>query len=449
MIDTICAIATAQAPAGLAVVRVSGPDAKNLSEELIRRPIKQTREMALASFYVEEQEIDEGLVCYFKAPSSYTGEDVVEIYCHGSCYIAQAILSQLISTGARLARPGEFTERAFLQGKIDLAQAEAVADLIASHSQAAAVASLQTLKGALSRRVAAIMDELTETRVQCEANIDFSSEDISPQSEAEVRDQLAHVLQRLVELREQTKQGAMLSQGLSLALVGPPNAGKSSLLNWLAADQIALVTDIPGTTRDVVKETIIIRDIKVQVLDTAGLRETHDQIELLGIMKTKETAQQAQCILFCVDASCFGPEDLSKHRAWLKEADIQAPVLYVLNKMDLLDASREREASEMMSDQAHVWVSVKDNQHKDMLIDSLWRILGYDDILPGVCMARDRHTALISEALLCLQELDEQTTLDIVAEHARMAQYALGQITGQVTVDDLLGKIFSQFCVGK
>ncbi len=447
--DTIVAAATSIQPAGLGVIRLSGSLAGSLAETLIRKELGLPRHMRLAEFFVQGECVDQGLVCFFESPSSYTGEDVVEISCHGSVYVVQALVNELIHLGARLARPGEFTERAFLNGKLDLAQAEAVADLISSESRAAAHASLQTLRGALSKRIHAVREELTTARVHCEANIDFSAEDISPENEERIRARVFKILKDLALLKESCQQGVILNQGVSVALIGPPNSGKSSMLNWLADDDVALVTDVPGTTRDVVKETLVLKGVKARVLDTAGIRDTHDQIEQLGIIKTKETAQGAQCLLFCLDVTAVCPEQITHYKQWLEQAGIQAPVVWVLNKTDLLSDAALSQVLTQLSLETFQAVSVKDGINKEGLVNALLSTIGYTGASQGVYMARSRHIAHLSQAITALEQVAEVGSFDLVAEQCRWAHNELGQIIGEVTVDDLLGKIFSEFCVGK
>ena len=445
---TIVAPATAPQSSAVAIVRLSGKDALSIAQKITNKRLIQPRKITRCEVFSDQTVIDDALVTYFQSPHSYTGEDVIEFSLHGSMAIVQEVLSLSMHYGATFAKPGEFTERAFLSGKIDLAQAESVADLIASQSTGAASAAVQTLKGALSTEVTKIRDAITELRVQIEAHIDFSDEDISPQSHDSIYNEMNQVRLSLDQLFKQCQQGVILSQGVTAALVGPPNAGKSSLLHHLAEEEVAIVSDIPGTTRDVVRQSVTIDGVTIKFCDTAGLRDTFDQIELLGIQRTQTTAEMAQLIIFCIDVSQESTQSIKKYQKWLKSFSLESPIIWVLNKTDLVEQTVVETWDKSLKGHCVQDISVHNNHNIDALRRLMLHQIGYHEATLSVYSARQRHLELIGQAIHWLKT-EDGCQWDIYAEHCRLSHEALGKIIGAVTVDDLLSEIFSTFCVGK
>ncbi len=442
--DTIAAVATPSGRGGVGIVRVSGPQAPIIARILLGR-LPTPREAVYLPFRDhDEQIIDEGIALFFPAPRSFTGEDVLELQGHGGPIVLDCLLRQVIRAGARLARPGEFSERAFLNGKIDLAQAEAIADLIDAGSEQAARSALRSLQGDFSRRVHAVVAELIQLRIYVEAAIDFPTEEIDFISESTVQHDLELVIHSLESLRQTAEQGAILRDGLNAVIVGKPNAGKSSLLNNLSGQETAIVTDIPGTTRDILRELIHIDGMPLHIIDTAGLRETEDIIEREGIRRTRAAIQQADVILWITDASVHSepPNDL--------ELNKKIPLVWVKNKIDL---TGELPGIKIHNDLNVISLSAKFRQGIDLLRDHLKSLVGFSSNIEGTFTARRRHLSAIDSALNHLREGFQQLSMhrasELLAEDLRQAQYALNEITGEFTNDDLLGKIFSSFCIGK
>ncbi len=428
----------------MGIVRVSGPQAPIIARILLGR-LPPPREAVYLPFRDhDEQIIDEGIALFFPAPRSFTGEDVLELQGHGGPIVLDCLLRQVIRAGARLARPGEFSERAFLNGKIDLAQAEAIADLIDAGSEQAARSALRSLQGDFSRRVHAVVAELIQLRIYVEAAIDFPAEEIDFISESTVQHDLELVIHSLESLRQTAQQGAILRDGLNAVIVGKPNAGKSSLLNNLSGQETAIVTDIPGTTRDILRELIHIDGMPLHIIDTAGLRETEDIIEREGIRRTRAAIQQADVILWITDASVPNelPNDL--------ELNKKIPLVWVRNKIDL---TGELPGIVIHNDLNVISLSAKFRQGIDLLREHLKLLVGFSSHIEGSFTARRRHLSAIDSALNHLREGFQQLSLhrasELLAEDLRQAQYALNEITGEFTADDLLGKIFSSFCIGK
>lgn len=442
--DTIAAVATPTGRGGVGIVRVSGPQTPIIARILLGR-LPNPREAVYLPFHDHDKQIiDEGIALFFPAPRSFTGEDVLELQGHGGPIVLDCLLRQVISAGARMARPGEFSERAFLNGKIDLAQAEAIADLIDAGSEQAARSALRSLQGDFSRRVNAVVAELIQLRIYVEAAIDFPAEEIDFISESTVQNDLALVIHSLEALRQTAQQGAILRDGLNAVIVGKPNAGKSSLLNNLSGQETAIVTDIPGTTRDILRELIHIDGMPLHIIDTAGLRETEDIIEREGIRRTRAAIQQADVILWITDASVHSelPDDL--------ELNKKIPLVWVKNKIDL---TGELPGVKIHGDLNVISLSAKFRQGIDLLRDHLKSLVGFSSTTEGSFTARRRHLSAIDQALNHLREGYQQLSVhragELLAEDLRQAQYALNEITGEFTADDLLGKIFSSFCIGK
>lgn len=437
--DLIAAIATAPGRGGVGVVRVSGPDVAALARGILGR-LPEPRRATFARFRDGVGEpIDEGIALYFAAPNSFTGEHVLELQGHGGPQVLNLVLQRCVELGARLALPGEFTRRAYLNGKLDLAQAEAVADLIDAHSAAAARAAVRTLDGAFSQRIDALVEALTRLRMLVEAKLDFPEEALDFLGAADAMGQLDAIDTRLAAVRAQARQGALLREGMTVVLVGQPNVGKSSLLNQLAGFEAAIVTDVAGTTRDAVRQAIQIDGVPVHIVDTAGLRDTEDTVERIGIARTWAMLEQADVALLLVDAV---------HGVGEGEAAILArmpaiPRLTIHNKIDMTDEAPKATDNE-------IWLSAKTGAGVALLREKLLALAGWQAAGEGAFMARARHLDAIARAATHLAEARENAAaLELFAEELRLAQAALAEITGAFTADDLLGEIFSRFCIGK
>lgn len=441
--DTIAAIATAPGAGGVGIVRLSGARAKAIAEAVSGRALTARQAHYVRFRDAQGEVVDDGLALYFAAPASYTGEDVVELQAHGSPAVLQELVARCVALGARRARPGEFSERAFLEGRLDLAQAEAVADLIAAADTRAARAARRALDGEFSRRVDALGDELLAIRVHVEAAIDFADEPIDTLGGAQLRARLAATAYALDELLRAAERGRRLRDGLHAVIVGPPNAGKSSLLNVLAGSDRAIVTDIAGTTRDLLHETIRIDGVELTLVDTAGLREGGDAIEREGMRRARGELGRADLAIVVLDA-----RDPAGGRAAVADAIADVPSrLWIHNKSDLLDTLSPG-AEDVVA------VSARTGAGIDALHARLRELAqgNADAAGEGAFTARARHVDALVQARAHLAEarvqLDHEA-LDLAAESLRLAHDALGEITGRVHADDLLGHIFSSFCIGK
>jgi tRNA modification GTPase len=442
--DTIVAVATGAAGAGVGIVRVSGPAAGPIAERLLGAAPRPRHAHFCRFTDADARIIDDGLLLHFPGPASYTGEDVLELHGHGNRYLLNALVERCCALGARPARAGEFTERAFLNGKLDLAQAEAVADLIAAGSEAAARAARRSLDGAFSKQVAALLEALTGLRIYIEAAIDFPEEEIDFLAGPEVRHRLADTRTRLAHLLREAERGVRLRDGLHVVIVGPPNAGKSSLLNALAGGERAIVTETAGTTRDLIRETVRIDGIELTLVDTAGLRESPDRIEAEGIRRAREEMARADLLLLVDDDS--RPE--AERGFW--RADLPAAqMLWLHSKIDL---SATPARSEDRADGRHLWLSASTGEGLDALRSELRRAAGQGEGADGAFSARARHLDALhrvaAQLELAGQRLYEGAG-ELAAEDLRLAQDALGEITGRLTSDALLGEIFGRFCIGK
>lgn len=443
---TIVAIATAPGRGGVGVIRLSGQNLMPLAEALSQDKTPKPRMAMYTDFYdADGQAIDNGLMLYFKAPASFTGEDVIELQGHGGPVVLNMLLKRCLALGAQMAQPGEFTKRAFLNNKLDLAQAESVADLIDASSQSAARSALRSLKGAFSEHIHALVDQLITLRMLVEATLDFPEEDIDFLEAANARGKLADIQSQLTRVLASASQGAILREGMQVVLVGAPNVGKSSLLNALAGDDVAIVTDIAGTTRDTVKEHIIIDGVPVHIIDTAGLRDTDDVVEKIGIERSEAAVKQADVALVLVDPreglNATTEAILAKLPEQLKRIEVQ-------NKIDLTQEQPAHVSRETGSDL--IKLSAKTGAGLDLLKQALLAQVGWQGEQEGLFLARERHVQALLQAqeeLLFASQID--TEIELLAEHLRLAQMALGEITGEFTADDLLGVIFSRFCIGK
>jgi len=451
--DTICAIATPPGSGGLGIVRLSGPRVQDIARQLAGR-LPEPRHATLADFRDGDGDIiDTGILLYFAAPQSFTGEDVLELQGHGGTFILQRLVDRALELGARAARPGEFSERAFLNDKLDLVQAEAIADLIQSDTDAAARAAQRSLQGVFSRQVQALQEQLTALRVFVEAAIDFPDEEIDFLAESDVLDRLAETRSRLSDLLREARQGRLLRDGIVLAIVGPPNAGKSSLLNALSGQDSAIVTEIPGTTRDVLRELIDLDGLPVHVADTAGIRETDDLIEAEGVRRARQALESADLVLLVQDAS--DPDRLgSSPGIDLPEG---MPCLYLENKVDRIAAER-LERLEQASGVDRLWISARTGHGIERLRRTIRERVGApggvgDGRVGGSFSARQRHIDALRRAERHLElgqtVMAERNAGELLAEELRLAQQSLGELTGEMLPDDLLGEIFSSFCIGK
>ena len=443
-VETICALATAIGQSGIGVVRVSGPLSKAIGQKLLHIELK-VRHAYYGSFYDKDSnKIDKGVSIYFPGPNSYTGEDVIEFQGHGGISVLRKLLETATFFGARLAEPGEFTKRAFLNGKMDLVQAEAVQDLIQSSSEQSALSAVRSLTGEFSEKINHLLADLTSLRVFVEATIDFSDEEIDFLESHEVSVKLQTLKNLLLEILESANQGAILRDGLYVAIAGKPNAGKSSLLNALTKQPSAIVTDIAGTTRDVLKETIHIDGMPLHIIDTAGLHNSNNIIEQEGIRRAHTEINNADVVLLVYDA-----KDKLADLSILPEAVKNKPIIYIRNKIDLLKAKAEIKEVEH---QTEVSLSAKNGDGIDLLRQALSEAAGYKPYSEGVFLARKRHILSIKLTLNYVNSAIEQLeggASELVAEDLRQAGMSLGTITGEFSSDDLLGEIFSSFCIGK
>ncbi|MBX3673160.1 MAG: tRNA uridine-5-carboxymethylaminomethyl(34) synthesis GTPase MnmE [Burkholderiales bacterium] len=443
--DTIAAIATAPGRGGIGVVRVSGPLAVPIARAVTGHALAP-RHATLCRFRGGGGEIlDEGIALLFPGPRSYTGEDVLELQGHGGPVVLREIVRRCVGLGARLAEPGEFTRRAFLNDRLDLAQAEAVADLIDAASAEAARGAARSLAGEFSARIAAVVEAITRLRLHVEACIDFPEEEIDPADRAAQHAMLAAARDDLARLFEGAAQGAVLREGLTVVLVGRPNVGKSSLLNRLAGEEVAIVTAVAGTTRDPVRATIAVEGVPIHLIDTAGLRESGDEVERIGIARTWEAIGRAGAAILIEEASGGAGEEESRILARIPQG---LPLARVTNKIDLagLPAGRESSGAEV-----RLRLSARTGEGVAALRAWLLEVAGWHPAGEGIFLARERHLVALREAAGHLANAAgaHMQAFELFAEDLRLAQAALGRITGEVTADDLLGQIFSRFCIGK
>jgi tRNA modification GTPase len=442
--DTIAAIATAPGRGGIGVVRVSGDGLGEFVFSLCgKQPV--SRQATLASFRAADGSvIDQGLILYFSGPNSFTGEDVIELQGHGGPVVMQMLLARCVELGARIARPGEFSQRAFLNDKLDLAQAEAIADLIDASTAGAVRSAQRSLSGEFSASVNALVAQLIELRMLVEATLDFPEEEIDVIRDTDASQRLEKLRTDVAALSRRAKQGSLLRTGLHVVLAGLPNVGKSSLLNRLAGEERAIVTDVAGTTRDTLRETIQIEGIPLHIIDTAGLRETADKVEQIGIARTWSEIEKADIVLQLVDAR--GGETPADHAVAVK-VPARLPRIVIHNKCDLAGIAPRRQSDKRYT---HIWLSAKQGQGMDLLHDELLRLAGWAGHGEDVILARERHLVAIARASADLDRAASQLRqLEFCAEELRLAQQALSEITGEFTPDDLLGEIFSRFCIGK
>ncbi|MBM4220463.1 MAG: tRNA uridine-5-carboxymethylaminomethyl(34) synthesis GTPase MnmE [Gammaproteobacteria bacterium] len=448
---TIAGRATPAGRGGIAVIRVSGPGVRQIAAAMLGQ-CPQPRHAGLCDFLdAEGQAIDTGIALFFPAPDSYTGEDVLELQCHGGVVVTELLLERVLALGARMARPGEFSERAFLNDKLDLLQAEAVADLIDAGSRAAARAAQRSLRGDFSAAVLALNEEVTELRVYIEAAIDFPDEELDLPGDTELRQRIATVAAHFKRLEQTTRQGCLLRDGLHVVLAGRPNSGKSSLFNALAGYAAAIVTSQPGTTRDLVREQINIDGLPLHVVDTAGLRSTLDPVEQEGVARTRAQLGVADLALLVIDASedAGKPADIA---GLLSEIPAGIPVLVVRNKIDL-SGEPPGAAAERLAGHPVLRVSALTGAGLDELRLAIKTLAGFSDPGEGTVIARQRHLDTLQRAQTHFEAgcrvLEDSQAGELFAEELLQVQNALAEITGEFGSDDLLGKIFSSFCIGK
>jgi len=443
--STIAAIATAHGRGGVGIIRISGNKAQSIAKAILGQ-LPSPRIATLLPFLdAKQQPIDDGIAIFFPNPHSFTGEDVLELQGHGGPIVLDMLLKRCIELGATIAQPGEFSERAFLNDKLDLAQAEAVADLIDSNSEQAARSAVRSLQGEFSKKVNSLLESLTQLRMYIEAALDFPEEEIDFLADSIVTDKINHIKEQITTLRASAKQGSLLRDGMQLVIAGRPNAGKSSLLNALSGQDTAIVTDIAGTTRDILKESINLDGMPLHIIDTAGLRNSNDPVEKIGIERAWQQIQQADLIILLIDAS-VGYQDIEKNIT--QELPNTVPVLKVINKIDLI--SSKQPLPELHDS---ITISAKHKQGIKQLRTALKQRMGYDSGAESNFIARRRHLEALKETQEAIErgsiQLEQFNAGELLAEELRLAQQSLGSITGAFSADDLLGEIFSSFCIGK
>ncbi len=463
-LDPVAAIATAPGRGAVGIVRISGKNLEALAQALCGRRLAPREATYTAFLDPAGQAIDHGLAIYFKAPHSFTGEDVLELQAHGGPVVLQLLLARAIEAGAeldpvchaprlpglRVALPGEFSERAFLNDKIDLAQAEAIADLIDASTEAAARSASRSLSGAFSKEIHGLLDALIRLRLLVEATLDFPEEEIDFLHKADAQGQLSALQQTVLTVLQRASQGALLREGIKVVIAGQPNAGKSSLLNALAGAELAIVTPIAGTTRDKVQQTIQIEGVPVHVIDTAGLRDSDDEVEKVGIAHAWDAIEAADAVLFLHDLTRmelvgYIAADAAIRTALAEKLSLRVPVIDIWNKVDAVSALDRPDG---------LTLSAKTGIGLDALRRRLLALAGWQSSPEGVYMARERHVLALRQVVEHLREASvhlaaHARALDLLAEELRLAQNALSEITGEFTSDDLLGAIFSKFCIGK
>ena len=461
--ETIAAQATAPGRGGVGIIRISGPEAVNVAKTILGR-VPEIRKAEYLPFQNRDKHIlDQGIALFFKAPNSFTGEDVLELQGHGGPVILDMILKEVLAINkVRMAKPGEFSEQAFLNDKLDLTQAEAIADLINSSSEQAARCALQSLKGNFSKLVNDMVESIIHLRMYVEAAIDFPEEEIDFLADKKIVTELKAIISKVESVRQQAQQGSIIREGMRVVIAGRPNAGKSSLLNALSGKETAIVTDIAGTTRDVLTEQIHIDGMPLHIIDTAGLRESTDKVEKIGIERAWQEINQADRVLLMVDAAddnSVKSDELTIKEDWpefFKRLPSNIGLTIIRNKADISNAvTGYIEVNDSTADNIHsiVTLSAKTGDGVDSLKEHLKTIMGYQGSTEGGFMARRRHLIALERThehlKIGLEQLESYVAGEILAEELRICQQELDQITGEFTSDDLLGKIFSSFCVGK
>ncbi|HHF5950546.1 TPA: tRNA uridine-5-carboxymethylaminomethyl(34) synthesis GTPase MnmE [Haemophilus influenzae] len=452
MKETIVAQATAPGRGGIGILRVSGPLATKVAQAILGKCPKPRMADYLPFKDADGTILDQGIALYFKSPNSFTGEDVLELQGHGGQVVLDLLLKRILQIdGIRLARPGEFSEQAFLNDKLDLAQAEAIADLIDATSEQAVRSALKSLQGEFSKKVNELVDSVIYLRTYVEASIDFPDEEIDFLADGKIEANLRGIINQLEDIRSEAKQGSILREGMEVVIAGRPNAGKSSLLNALAGREAAIVTDIAGTTRDVLREHIHIDGMPLHIIDTAGLRDATDEVERIGISRAWTEIEQADRIILMLDSSDPESADLSKVRSeFLAKLPSTLPVTIVRNKIDL---NGEQASESEQGGYQIISLSAQTHDGVQLLREHLKQAMGFQTGMEGGFLARRRHLDALDKAAEHLQiglvQLTEFHAGELLAEELRLVQSYLSEITGQFTSDDLLGNIFSSFCIGK
>lgn len=442
--DTIAAIATPSGNGGVGIIRISGSAVTDIAKKISNKPLIPRRAIFTAFRDHDQTIIDTGIMLYFPAPASFTGENILELQAHGGMVVMNMLLRRVLKLGARHANPGEFSERAFINGKMDLYQAEAIADLINSTTERSARSAQKSLQGEFSRKIDLLLEDLIELRAYVEAAIDFVEEEIDFLADGIVEKRLQEVLRRINEILQTAQQGRLLRDGMNVVIAGKPNAGKSSLLNALAGHEAAIVTEIAGTTRDILKEHIQIDGMPIHIIDTAGIRTSENQIEREGIRRAFEEINKADVILLLIDVCAPETDEFSQ------VFPASSKITKVYNKIDLLGIEPK---IKITNQETQLYLSIKTAQGLDLLKQHLKQIAGYNDQSENVFIARSRHLIALQKAQSNVQKALQQLRTDqageLVAEDLKQAQKALSEITGEFTSDDLLGEIFSSFCIGK
>jgi tRNA modification GTPase len=448
---TIAALATAPGRGGVGIIRISGPDSLGIAKKIIKQSPKARFAHYLPFYDEQDRIIDSGIILYFPGPHSFTGEDVIELQGHGGPVVMDMLLQQVLQLGAEAAKPGEFSERAFLNDKLDLAQAEAIADLIDASSEQAARSALRSLQGEFSTLIHNQVEALIQLRIYVEAAIDFPEEEIDFLSDGKVEQDTQTILKNLYQILHQAEQGCLMREGMNVAIAGQPNAGKSSLLNALSGKESAIVTDIAGTTRDVLKEEINLDGMPLHIIDTAGLRDSDCEVEKIGIQRAWSVIESADQILLVIDENTVtDPENIKINQSLKEQFPDTIDITLIHNKIDLAAKQPAIYKGEHLTE---IYLSAKQNVGIDLLKDHLKQCMGFQSSGEGNFMARRRHLEAIKQAIVNvengLKQLQEFAAGELLAEELRLAQNALSEITGEFTSDDLLGRIFTSFCIGK
>lgn len=454
MTDTIVAQATPPGRGGIGVIRISGPLVKKIAENLLKK-IPQPRYAHYSAFFDQNNTVvDQGIALFFPAPNSFTGEDVLELQGHSGSAVIDSVLKIILQNGARFANPGEFSERAFLNGKIDLTQAEAIADLIDANSAQAAKYAVRSLQGEFSKQINQLLEQVISIRMYIEAAIDFPDEEIDFLSDGKINHQLIKISQQLEKILNTAQQGSILAEGLKIVITGKPNVGKSSLLNRLSGDDIAIVTDIPGTTRDVLRQHILIDGIPINIVDTAGLHSTNDEVERQGINRAINEINAADCLLIITDITeQISDEDVLNSMKEFYTGFENKNIIIIRNKLDLIDFNPDPAIKSRDDNIKVINLSAKTGEGVERLLQELKKLIGLETTTEGQFIARRRHVHALQQAknyLLNAQiQLTEFAAAELVAEELLQVQNELSKITGKFHNEDLLDKIFKSFCIGK
>ncbi|MFB6307686.1 MAG: tRNA uridine-5-carboxymethylaminomethyl(34) synthesis GTPase MnmE [Flavobacteriales bacterium] len=452
--NTICALSTPHGEGAIAVLRLSGENAVDIADSFFDKDIKKKKGYTIVygSIVKDDEVIDDVILFIFRAPHSFTGEDVVEISCHGSLYIQHEIIQMCINGGARSANPGEFSMRAFANGKMDLSQAEAVADLVASSSKAAHKLAMQQMKGGFSKEIGELRQKLIDFASMIELELDFSEEDVEFADRSELNELIETTMKKVDSLLNSFKTGNAIKNGIPVAIAGAPNVGKSTLLNQLLNEERAIVTEIPGTTRDVIEDRINLDGVEYRFIDTAGIRDTEDKVENLGIEKTFEKAKNANVVMYMMDAD-LGKEGVLKKIEEFKQElnEEEVSIINVVNKIDLVNGSELVE--ELKDRKDFAFISAKEGKGLDDLKESLKDTVDLGTLKQEIVVTNARHYEALKKSKEALEKvmngMEMGITGDLLAQDIRYALHYLGEITGEITTDDLLGNIFSKFCIGK